>query len=180
MIISILFCISIVSAKDCTQTCNVCSKPPCTFCPGHLGYSPDLSASELIFEVYSPISVSSDPPKIRVSQFREIVPSLILHLSLVWPTSGSVGTIGLQNVDSDTIYGPWQASGYAGMDRKDAGHVRAVCNQQKSGKSICSFRRCPDYISHCVLSSSRQARTETSRAPASIKAAILPWPLQYK
>jgi len=41
--------------------------------------------------------------------------------------------------------------------QQDAGHVRAVCNQLKSGKSICSFLAMPGLHFRCVLSSSRQA-----------------------
>lgn len=111
----ILFCMSIVLAQDCTQACNVCSQPPCTFCPGHFGYTPDLSTSELIFEVYSPMGVSSDPEdtSFTIPMDRTITDIGTYHW---YGQVGSVGTIGLQNVDSGTIYGPWQASGYAGMN----------------------------------------------------------------
>lgn len=102
-------------SEVCTQTCNVCSKPPCTFCPGHFGYTPDLSTSELIFEVYSPMGVSSGPDdtSFTIPMNRTITDIGTYHW---YGQVGAVGTIGLQNVDSGIIYGPWQASGYAGMN----------------------------------------------------------------
>lgn len=110
----ILFFMSIVLAQDCAQTCNVCSQPPCTFCPGHFGYTPDLSTRELIFEVYGPMAVSSGPgdTSFTIPRGRTITDIGTYHW---YGQRGSVGTIGLQNVDSGTLYGPWQASGYAGM-----------------------------------------------------------------
>jgi hypothetical protein len=103
--------------SDCTQNCNVCSQPPCTFCQGYFGYTPDLSTSELIFEVYSPMGVSSSP---GVTSFTILRDRTITDIGTYhwYSQPGSVGTIGLQNVDSGTIYGPWQASGYAGMNGK--------------------------------------------------------------
>lgn len=111
----ISFCMSTVLAQDCLQTCNVCLQPPCTFCPGHFVYTPDLSTSELIFEVYSPMSVSSGPAdtSFTIPEGRTITDIGTYHW---YGQGGAVGTIGLQNVDSGTMYGPWQASGYAGMN----------------------------------------------------------------
>ena len=112
----ILFCMSIVLAQDCENKCNVCSLPPCAICPGgHFGSTVNLSTNELIFEVYSPSGVISGPGDtiFAIPTARTITEIGTYHW---YGPKGHVGTIGLQNVNNGTIYGPWQASGYSGMN----------------------------------------------------------------
>ena len=129
---SILFCMSIVLAQDCTQNCNVCSQPPCMFCPGHFAGTPDLSTSELIFEVYSPMGVSSGPgdTSFTIPMDRTITDIGTYHW---YGQQGYVGTIGLQNVDSGTTYGPWQASGIC----RDEWKTRCILDCVSSRVSTC-------------------------------------------
>ncbi len=102
-------------SETCTQTCNLCTQPPCKFCPGHFAYPPDLSTSELIFEAFSPAAVSSGPGDtvFTIPRDRTITAIGTYHWYL---DGGSVGAIGLQDVASGVVFGPWQASGHPGMN----------------------------------------------------------------
>ena len=93
--------------------CMVCDTPPCLYCPGHWGCtSIDPNANELIYEVFSPASVSKNPT--MPSTFKLDTTRTITAISTYhWP-GYTPGTIGLRS-NSGTMYGPWQASACHGM-----------------------------------------------------------------
>jgi hypothetical protein len=107
--------LSNATSTQCTQNGTqydmVCDKPPCLYCPEHLGdIAPD--ASDLIYEVFSPNSTSMNPPipnTFTLETARTITCIATYHLPGYTP-----GRIGLQS-SSGAVYGPWQAEGRTGM-----------------------------------------------------------------
>lgn len=100
------------SAQECAQSCNICDTPPCLYCSGHLG---DIAPakSDLIYEVYSPSSISMNPP--TANTFTLDTERIITCIATYHRPGYTPGTIGLLSSLGDQI-GPWQAEGHPGMD----------------------------------------------------------------
>jgi len=95
---------------QCTQNAVICDKPPCLYCPEHLG---DIAPpnSDLIYEVLSPKSNSTNPP--IANTFKLDTSCTITCIATYHSQGNAPGQIGLQ-ASSGVVYGPWQADGRPG------------------------------------------------------------------